>query len=113
MSEPAHGDYDPHKGWYSANHRGWLTDPSKIGRLPKPVTVHDGHRADWERQQRKQSGKDFRVNSQLEQLIKLRESDKPEDRSNFEQIAKGANRITLHDYEAKRQGHLDSGGEID
>lgn len=107
---PNHGDYDPHRGWYSANHRGWLSDPGKIGRLPKPIVITDTHRRDFERMQGQARGV-FRRDPQLEQLIKLRESDKQEDRETFAKIAKGATRITLSDYEAKRSAHVADGGD--
>jgi CRISPR/Cas system CSM-associated protein Csm4 (group 5 of RAMP superfamily) len=112
MSDHRHGDYDPHLGWYSEIYKGWMRDPKKIGTLPKPIEVNDQMRRDYEAMQAKAKGTHFTPDKNLEQLIKLRESDKQEKRETFERLATGRRRMELHDYEAKRQARLDRGGEV-
>lgn len=111
---PQHGDHDPSKGWYSAVTKAWHRDPTKIGThvpAPKPEQV-EHLRGEWDRMQAKARREVFKPQPQMEQLIKLRDSDRVDDRAKFERIAKGNTRITLSDYEkAKAKAAEQSGSE--
>ena len=97
---PTHGDYDPSKGWYSAHTKAWHNDPKKIGTYTPPLSAEDVQhlRGEYDRMTKRT----FKAQPQLDRLIKLRDSDRPDDRAKFEQIAKGGTRMTLHDYEAAK-----------
>lgn len=92
---PNHGDHDPAKGWYSAPLRGWVNSPDKIGStVPAPDVEHKRGEM-WTKPA-------FKPQEQLDRLIALRDSDRPDDRQKFERIAKGRTRLTLRDYEAAK-----------
>lgn len=100
---PKHGDHDPEHGWYSEPRKGWISDPSKIGRVvdnrpPEPSQAQKDQYASS-----KMSGNKFYDESpELEKLIKLRDSDRAEDRQAFASIATGTTRISLGLYEQQK-----------
>lgn len=110
---PRHGDHDPARGWYSAVTKGWHSKPDSIGRTVPAPTLTDTERGEFERWQQQANRRSFRPDPQLEQLRRLRDSDRAEERQTFQRIAAGSRRVELRDYEAARAAHLERGGEIE
>lgn len=101
MSAPQHGQYEAGAGWYDSALRAWVDKPDKLSPVnqarPRELTESDraqvaawGHR------------RTFKPNEQMEGLIRLRDSERREEREQFQQLAKGNTRIQLHDYEAAK-----------
>lgn len=103
LPHPAkHGEFVPGKGWYDANNRWWRDNPQSIGALVEPPKPSAAAREEFERQQAKARG-DFKPNPQMERLIELRDSDRPDDRAKYERIAHGTTAMTLGRYETAKR----------
>lgn len=93
-----HGDYEPGLGYYDRTRKGWVDRPDQLTRVNTAAhAASQAQRDEVAAWGHKPSA--FKPNPTFEAMIRLRESDKPEDRANFQQIARGSNRIQLHDYE--------------
>ena len=103
-----HGEYDATRGWFSTITNRWHKDPSKIGTVRPEYVPSALDREDWARMQAKARG-DFRTDPQMDKLISLRDSDRPEDRAKFERIATGRTAMTLGRYENAKAQAEDGG----
>lgn len=111
MSAPQHGEYDPAQGgFYSAVTRHWHRDPTKIGEV---VTHHQPTELEREAFADSKMGRNgrakFKPVPDLEGMLRLRDSDRPEDRANYQQLAAGSRRIQVADYETKRTEAIAAG----
>lgn len=106
---PVHGEHLPGSGWYDSGRGAWVDKPSRLGPEPAPAWQP----SDYDRERYAESQRPrFKVNANLEQLRKLRDSTVPEDRADFKGLAKGKTRMELHDYETQLAKHVDDGGEL-
>lgn len=98
-----HGDYDPAKGWYSANTKAWHNDPAKIGTYAPRRQPTEHERQEFARSKWANNGKaTFKPVPELEALIRLRDSDRQEERETYQRLAQGSRRVQVHDYEAAK-----------
>lgn len=100
MNAPKHGDYDPSKGWYSSNTNAWHNDPAKIGKVRATYVPTEGDRQRYEDQWGRKVR--FVPDPSMDRLIQLRDSERREEREQFHQLAPGATRLALADYEARK-----------
>lgn len=105
MSGPKHGTYDPDHGFYDSSLKGWIKDPAK---LTETRSVAPGGESQRE-QVARWLHKPFKPVSELEGMLRLRDSDRPEDRANYERLAAGSRRIQVTDYETKRSEAIKAG----
>lgn len=89
-----HGEFHPQFGFYSAITNAYHRKLESIGLLQPEVSAA-GKAAEWARM----NDRSFKTNPQFEQMIKLRDSGRPEDVAKFEQIVAGKNRMNLAEYE--------------
>ncbi len=108
---PTHGEHDPSKGWYDKSLNGWVNAPEKLTRIAPAYEPTDADRQAWA--ESKWSGPKFKPQPQLEQLLRWRNSDRPEERQQFDRMVHGATRMTLARYETERKAHLEAGGSVD
>lgn len=105
---PQHGDHDPAKGWYSANTNGWHLDPAKIGTYSPQRQPTDFERQEFAQSKWARNGRAaFQPVPELEKLIQLRDSDRPDDRAKYDRLAVGRRRMHVHDYEAAKSVETD------
>lgn len=106
---PNHGDYDASKGgFYSAVTKGWHRDPTSIGEHIARTAPTEYERQEFAQSKWSNNGKDrFKPVAELEQLIRLRDSDRPDDRAKYDQLAQGKRRMQVHDYEAAKAANTD------
>lgn len=111
MSAAQHGDYDPARGWYSANTNAWHDNPAKIGTFSPRREPTAYEREEFAASKWANNGKaKFKPVPELESLIRLRDSDRLDDRAKYDRLAIGGRRIQLHDYEAAKRAHAESEG---
>lgn len=108
---PQHGEYDPARGgFYSAVTTQWHRDPAKIGEVVTRREPTEQERQAFARTKMGRNGKAlFKPNAELEGMLRLRDSDRPEDRASYQQLAKGSRRIQVADYETSRAQAVESG----
>ncbi|MER6973567.1 hypothetical protein ABT304_21060 [Nocardioides sp. NPDC000445] len=101
-----HGEYQVGRGWFDSSRKGWVDKPDKL----TPVVLGAPPRED-QREQVRAWGKPraFKEREDMESLIRLRDSDRVEDRQTFDKIAKGGMRIQMHDYEAAKAAEANGG----
>ncbi|RYB90834.1 hypothetical protein EUA06_11195 [Nocardioides glacieisoli] len=101
-----HGEYQPGRGFYDRSLKGWVSDPGKLTPTSTPApTPTQGQRdevASWGR-------KTFKPNPELEQMLRLRDSDKREQRETYERLAFGQRRVQVADYETRRSAAINAG----
>ena len=105
INTPEHGDYQPGRGFYDRSRKGWVSEPAKLTPIVTAEPIHQSQRdqfASWGKQT-------FRPNTELEQMLRLRDSDKQEQRETYERLAYGQRRIQVAEYEAKRAEAIESG----
>lgn len=97
-----HGTYRAGSGWFDSSRNAWINDPAKLTEvIPGPELTRGAadEVASWGKP------KAFTENTELESLIRLRDSSKTEDRANYDRIANGAKRMAIGSYEqAKAEG---------
>lgn len=101
MSAAQHGQYEAGLGWYDSAIKAWVDKPHKLSpvvpKTARELTESDRAQvAAWGHRQT------FKPNEQMEGLIRLRDSERQEEREQFQRIAKGSTRMHLHDYEAAK-----------
>ncbi len=107
-----HGEHDPHLGWYDASLRAYVSSPDKLTKMqPAPPEPTEADHQRWA--ESKWSGPKFRPQPQLEQLLRWRDSDRAEEREQFNRMVHGQTRMTLHNYETERRAHLAAGGTVE
>ena len=108
--EIPHGASDPQRGWYDASLRAWVDNPAKLTRTEhrwagpsaeflREARAKSGEFTQWQRQAAERSGASFKERPDLERLIRMRESSKPEERVKYEEMVKGTLRTTIARYE--------------
>lgn len=106
---PIHGEYQPEKGFYDSSLKGWIRDPARLTyQIPKPPLTqsHIDQVANWGGQ------RPFKRNRVLDGFLRLRDSERPEDRANYEKIAAGSTRINISDYERELKQAQADGREV-
>lgn len=120
MTDHEHGEHVPGRGWYDRGLRGFVDSPGKVTATlhPRP-SQRSLHAQQWNTGVARTSdivtssqARTFRPSTQMETLRRLRDSDRPEDRQSFEQMARGTTRISLGDYENGLRAHLAAGGDL-
>src|SRR3546814_19750383 len=79
-----HGEYRPGFGFYDTARNGWIKDPAKLSEVrPGPEITDMQHRevAAWENHRQP-----FRRNPEIESMIRLHDSSRTEERTNYAQI---------------------------
>ena len=105
INTPEHGEYQAGRGFYDRSLRGWVADPAKLTPVIKSEPINQSQRdqfATWGRQA-------FKPNAELEQMLRLRDSDKREQRETYERLAFGQRRVQVADYEARRTAAIEAG----
>lgn len=104
---PAHGTYLPGQGYYDATLNGWISDPAHLTpTVTREVTASNRDQvASW-------GTKPFRRVPELDNMLRLRDSDRQEERETYNKLAVGSRRIQVSDYEAAlnkaiAEGHVD------
>src|SRR3546814_5240528 len=105
-----HGEYRPGFGFYDTARNGWIKDPAKLSEVRPGPEITDMQRrevAAWENHRQT-----FRRNPEIESMIRLRDSSRPEDRANYDKIAAGLKRMQVAEYETARNEATANGHEI-
>lgn len=93
-----HGTYRAGSGWFDSSRNAWVNDPAKLTEIiPGPELTRGAadEVAGWGK-------REFKENPELEALIRLRDSSKPEDRANYDRIATGGKRMAVGQYEQQK-----------
>ena len=110
-NQRTHGEYVPGRGFYDASLNGWVRDPAKltqtVGEKYEPSEAE--RQAYRDNQDRIRRERLFKVDAEMEGLIRLRDSDKQEERETFQKLVAGARRMSLGDYESRRDAAISRG----
>lgn len=93
-----HGEHRAGSGWFDKSLNVWVNDPAKLTTIVPGRELTKGaadELAGWGK-------REFKENPELESLIRLRDSSKPEDRANYERIAAGGKRMAVAQYEQQK-----------
>ncbi|MFC7942611.1 hypothetical protein ACFUPZ_05045 [Microbacterium oxydans] len=93
-----HGTYRAGSGWFDSSRKAWVNDPAKLTEIVPGPELTQGAAdevAGWGKRK-------FKENPELEALIQLRDSSKPEDRANYDRIVSGAKRMAVGQYEQQK-----------
>lgn len=101
----AHGTYDPQHGFYDASLRVWIKDPAKLTDTRPVAAGGESQRA----QVARWLHKPFKPNAELEGMLRLRDSDRQEERETYQRLAHGHRRIHVTDYETQRTAAIKAG----
>ena len=96
---PNHGEYQPGNGFFDASRNGWIKDPAKLSELreAKPITATQADQiAGW-------NDKSFKEDPEKEAMIRLRDSNRPEDREKFDRLFSGSQRAAIAGYEDQKR----------
>lgn len=108
---PTHGEYRAGHGFYDSSTKAWTSNPANLTRIIPINPGGESQRAQvagWTKRQT------FNRSAELDGMIRLRDSDRPEDRANYEKIAAGSRRLQIADYEkALRKAQADGTEIID
>lgn len=112
LPHPAeHGQYVPGKGYYDRNDRAWRDNQQAIGRnLDEPPTLDAAKHDEFARWG--SSGAGFKADPQLEELTRLRDSDRSDDRAKADRLLERnpQMRMTLGRYETDKAKHAETSG---
>lgn len=119
-------------GYYDAHKRGFVHNAEDLSPAD-PVaaiaarqaaaaasrrTALDDGQMDWrnrpltDRERAEQRAAGFKPDPNMENLIRLRDSDRARDQDQGEKMIRGTTRMSLGDYERQRAEHLAAGGEL-
>lgn len=107
---PTHGEYRAGFGFYDSGRRGWINDPAKLSQTipaPEATQAQRDAVASWGNKR-----DTFKRDAEMDGLIRLRDSQRPEDRANYDRLAKGPRRMAVGAYETALAKAKDSGADI-
>ncbi|MDQ1122161.1 hypothetical protein [Microbacterium trichothecenolyticum] len=93
---PNHGDYSPAKGWYDSTTKAWHATPDKLTRVDPGKPIDDATRAQFDGWAGDEAVK---RDPEMDRLIALRDSDRPDERQRFEKAVDSGLRMRLGMYE--------------
>lgn len=115
-----HGEYVPGWGYYDASRGAYVDSPAQVTPTrhdvpaPRPMegVTFRQDTPTTEELRRRGNARAFRVDPEMENLRRLRDSDRREERETFDRLAYGHGRMSLGAYESTLRDYLADGGEL-